>query len=64
MKAQKSEKNKRYQVIWADKNGVMHFKRNLCIEFAFRLSTYLYREGYEFVKIRRDFSNEDNRQGN
>ena len=46
MKAQKSEKNKRYQVIWADKNGIVRFKRNLCIEFAFRLSTYLYREGY------------------
>lgn len=64
MKAQKSEKSKRYQVIWADKNGIVRFKRNLCLTFAFRLSTYLCREGYDFVKIRRDFSNEDNRQGN
>ena len=64
MKTQKSEKNKRYQVIWADKNGIVRFKRNLPLSFAFRLSTYLYREGYDFVKIRRDYSNEDNRQGN
>ena len=63
MTAQKSEKNKRYQVIWADKNGIVPFNMNLCLTFAFRLSTCLYREGYDFVKIRRDFSNEDNRQG-
>lgn len=60
MKKPKSEKNKKYRVVWTDTNGNIKFCQNLSVTLARMVIKYLHKHKIYDIEVKRDWSNEDN----